>query len=367
MYKVTHISTVHKPFDTRIFVKECSSLAKLGFDVSLLVPIGKPEVRNQVKILPLPFFKNKIFRSLFSWIPTFFRAKKLNSDLYHFHDPELIVLGFFLSLFGKKVVYDVHEDYELQILNKEYLSKRTRRIMASVYKGLEKIMISRFSLIVTATSVIRDNYLRIHKNVIDIKNYPFLEEFTDSRASFEQKQNEICYIGSISKIRGVIDCVKSIEYLNDVKLNLGGDYLNLKNELEKESGWKNTIKYGFVNRDQMREILFKSKVGLVVLHPVPNYIEALPVKMFEYMAAGVPVICSNFPVYEEIVVKNNCGFSIEPGDSKKIAKKVNVLLEDRTLWESMSKNAIAAVELKYNWETELRQLEKSYLQVLNKN
>ena len=361
MYKVTHISTVHKPYDTRIFVKECSSLAKLGFEVSLLVPIEKPEIKNQVNIFPLPKFKSKFFRTLFSWIPAFFKAYKLKSDIYHFHDPELIFLGFVLASFGKKVVYDVHEDYELQILNKEYLSNSMRKIIAGSYKWIEKILIKRFALIVTATSVIRDSYLKIHRNVIDIKNYPFLEEFATSRASFDDKKNEVCYIGSISKIRGVIDCVRSIEHLDETLLNLAGDYSGIERELKLEKGWERVIKHGFVNRDQMRQILLRSKVGLVVLHPVPNYIEALPVKMFEYMAAGVPVICSNFPVYEEIVVQNDCGFSVEPKKPEMIAEKARILLADKELWERMSKNARAAVESKYNWETELRQLERAYL------
>jgi len=364
MYKVVHISTVHKPYDTRIFIKECSSLAGQGYNVYFLVSTNKNEYKDKVNIVALHCFKYKLFRICFAWIPALFSALKLRADIYHFHDPELVFLGFLLSIFGRKVVYDVHEDYELQILNKKYLPFLTRKLVAKLYKLLERILLIKVKLIIAVTPEIEEKYKRFFKNVVTVKNYPLISEFISCRTVFDEKKNEICYVGGITEIRGAYDYVEAVDLLKTIKLNLGGDYNSLKKGLKSQKGWNNTYAYGFVNRDQIRDIFRKSKVGLVVLHPAPNYINSIPVKMLEYMAAGIPVVCSNFPSFKEIVDENNCGFCIEPQRPDLIAEKVDMLINDKALWSKMSKNAIQAVEKKYSWEAEFLNLVTAYKLIL---
>ncbi len=354
--RVVHITTVHQPYDTRIFLKECVSLADHGFEVILFAPILQGEIRQNVVIRSLPIFQNKFFRVLFSWIPVIYQAFKSKANIYHLHDPELIVVCLILSFFGKKVVYDVHEDYEYQILNKTYLPRYLRNFIATGYKWMEKICLYWVSAIVSVTPEIAKKYDKFSKRNVILRNFPIIDEFRDCRKPFGYKNNEVCYVGGITKLRGVFDYIEAMSSLASVKLNLGGDYFHLKSALENTKGWKNVTAFGFVDRKQIKQIFKNSKVGLVVLHPAPNYIEALPVKMFEYMAAGLPVICSDFEIYRQIVEDNECGYCISPNNPELIAETIERLIDDEKLWTRLSKNAIRAIEEKYSWEVESKVL-----------
>ena len=113
---------------------------------------------------------------------------------------------------------------------------------------------------------------------------------------------------------------------------------------------------GFLNRHEVNAVLAKSRAGLVTLHPIINYIDALPVKMFEYMAAGIPVIASNFPLWREIIEGNKCGLCVDPMNSKEIGKAIKYLKDNPKEAEDMGKNGRKAVEDKYNWPLEEKKL-----------
>src|SRR5690606_15212736 len=239
-----------------------------------------------------------------------------------------------------------------------------RPMVAKLYKVFERVCLFKITSIITVTKQIAEKYNKFGKHNAIVRNYPIVTEFLAGRSSYDKKRNEVCYIGGITKIRGVFDYVRALEHLPEVRLNLGGDYSHHETELKTLPGWKNVNKYGFVNRTQINEILSKSKLGLVVLHAKPNYLEALPVKMFEYMAAGVPVICSNFPIYEEIIIKYDCGVSVQPNNPTALAEKINNLLKDEESWKRMSKNAINAVENLFSWEKEAKILLITYETIL---
>ena len=75
------------------------------------------------------------------------QAISINADIYHFHDPELISVGYKLIKKGKKVVYDVHEDVPRQILNKYYLSPFIRKIIANLFESYENRKSKKFTYI----------------------------------------------------------------------------------------------------------------------------------------------------------------------------------------------------------------------------
>jgi glycosyltransferase involved in cell wall biosynthesis len=364
MIKVCHLTSVHRSHDVRILHKECASLARAGFDTYLLAVNASSEVVKNVKIIGIEAPRGgRIKRMTATASAVYHKALEIDADIYHFHDPELLTVGWRLRRKGKKVIYDAHEDLPRQLYTKPYIKEQLRGTVSWVMERVENFLASRMTGIVTATPVIRDRFLKINKSTIDINNFPDLVE-SNELPLWSARKAEICYIGGIFRQRGATELVDALEYCN-VKLNLAGNYspTNYRDELTARKGWSKVNEYGFVGRLQVQEILGRSIAGTVTLHPMQSYMDSLPVKMFEYMAAGIPVIASNFPLWRSIIRENNCGVCVDPLDPTAIAAAVNKLLDDPALAEQMGKNGRKAVEEIYNWEKEEMKLVSFYKRI----
>ncbi len=370
MIKICHITTVHSPFDVRIFHKECKTLAKAGYEVYLIAQHDKEEIIDKVHIIPLPKVRNRLERMLFLTIEAFKGALKLKADIYHFHDPELIPIGVLLKIFSKKkVIYDVHEDVPKQIMSKYWIPKKLRGVISFLVNLVEKVFSIAFDVIITATDDILKNF-SFHRNAISIKNYPILLNFLDIRR--EEKGDKVfnlIYVGGLAKIRGISEIVRALEYVDSDKnfrLILCGSFSSIEYEKEVRSlkGFGKTEYLGFVKHEKIPVILKSVDAGIVCLHPIINYISSLPIKLFEYMAAGLPVIASNFPLWKEIVEGNNCGICVDPLNPKEIADAIKYLIERPEERKRMGENGRRAVLERYNWEKESEKLLRLYKELL---
>ncbi|MDE1713285.1 glycosyltransferase, partial (plasmid) [Chromobacterium amazonense] len=169
------------------------------------------------------------------------------------------------------------------------------------FETLEDWAARRFDAIVTSTPHIRKRFEKLGAKALDVCNFPILEELVRD-TPWESRRNEVCYIGGISRIRGIEPIVAALPDTS-TRLNLAGPWSesDLKAKLTAQPGWARVNDLGLLDRKDVIEVLAKSKIGLVTLFPTPNYVDALPIKLFEYMAAGMPVIASDFPVWREIV------------------------------------------------------------------
>lgn len=361
MDKICHITSVHQITDTRIFHKECKTLVNVGYAVTLVVQHETDEVINGVQIKGIKAPKSRKERMLKTTKQLYRRALDCDADIYHFHDPELIPVGLKLKRKGKKVIYDVHEDVPRQILSKHWIPAPLRKIVSWVVEKTENYAAKRFDYIITATPYIRDRFLKINKHTVDVNNYPLLSELHIPEVNWDNKEQVVCYVGGIGQIRGINEMVESIG-MTDYHLLLAGKFASSaeRDIVINKTGWERVIELGHVNRSGVKEVLAKSMAGLVVLHPIINYIDALPVKMFEYMAAGIPAIASNFPLWREIVEGNNCGICVDPLNVNEIADAMNWIFNNPYEAMKMGENGRRAVENKYNWEQEAIKLRKIY-------
>ncbi len=361
-YKFAHLSSAHSRFDTRIFFKECTSLANHGYNVSLIVADGYGhEVRSNVAVHDVGVSKGRLDRIRNVPDRVLAKAVDLDADIYHLHDPELIPIGIKLKKLGKVVIFDAHEDLPKQILGKPYLNRSIRFVLSKILVRYERWACRKFDAVISATPHILDKFSKINPNSIDVNNFPLLGELSNTR-EWSKKQNEVAYVGGIAKIRGVEEIVEALNYTQGVHLNLAGDFSDnsLEVKVKNHSAWSKVNELGYLNRQQVKEVLASSKAGLVTLHPVINYLDALPVKMFEYMAAGIPVIASNFPLWKEIINGAQCGLCVDPLDPKAIAEAIQYLVDHPDEAEKMGKNGRLAVEEKYNWEIEEQKLLQVY-------
>ncbi|HBQ25238.1 MAG TPA: glycosyl transferase [Syntrophomonas sp.] len=365
MKKICHLSSVHHRADTRIFYKECKTLSDGGYDITLVVQNDKDEVIDGVKIIGIEIPINRKERMSRTTRQVYQRALECDVDIYHFHDPELMPIGLRLKRKGKKVIYDVHEDVPRQILSKQWIPAPLRKIISWTIERIENYAAKRFDYIVTATPYIRDRFLKINRNSVDVNNFPLLAELHIPNTDWSSKEKLVCYVGGIGRVRGIQEMVQAIG-MTPYSMLLAG---NFESSAEREiaaqkDGWRQVMELGHINRTEVKAVLSRSMAGLVVLHPILNYIDALPVKMFEYMSAGIPVIASHFPLWKEIIEGNNCGICVDPLNVNEIANAINWIIDNPEQAKQMGENGRKAVEEKYNWEQEGIKLLRIYEELL---
>ena len=364
---IAHLTSVHPRFDTRIFHKMCCSLANYGYSVNLVVADGKgDEVRECVNIIDAGASKGRLDRIRSAPGRVFAKAVELNADLYHLHDPELIPIGLKLKKLGKRVVFDSHEDAPRQMLGKSYLNRPMRWGVAQALRVYEAWACKQLDGVIAATPFIREKFLAINTNSIDINNFPLLNELA-SEASWAQKQQMVCYVGGIGKIRGIIETTHAMELVQSgARLQLVGQFSerDLQGHAQALPGWRRVDALGFVDRSGVRDVMARSMAGLVSFLPVPNHIDAQPNKMFEYMSAGIPVIASDFPLWREIIAGNHCGLLVDPLNPAQIAAAIDFFVTHPNDAERMGRNGRKAVVKHYNWPNEERKLLGFYEQAL---
>lgn len=349
----------------------CLSLAKAGYDISLIVADGKgDEVNNGVKILDVGKVNGRLARMFYSAKNVYLKALSLNADIYHLHDPELLPYALKLKNKGKTVVFDSHEDIPRQILSKPYLNKSLLKLISMIFECFENFVCKKLDCIVGATPFITDKFLKINSNSLNINNYPILGELEpDSEILSTEKsiKNTICYVGGISVIRGAYEMTEAMGFVkNDIKLHLAGEFSQEIDfdRLRNFNGWKKIVELGFVNRNNVKNLMADSLGALAVFKPELNHFNAQPNKMFEYMSAGLPVIASNFPLWKEIIEGNKCGICVDPLSPKKIAEAIDLLYENQDRAREMGKNGQKAVYEKYNWQNEEKTLLQLYEDLL---
>ena len=362
--RVCHLTSVHPRYDTRIFLKECRSLVNVGYPVSLIVADGNgDEVKDAVSFFDVGVSKGRLHRIFNITRRVFEKACELDCDIYHLHDPELIPIGLKLKRLGKIVIFDSHEDVPKQLLGKPYLNKPVKWLLSKFVGIYESWACKRFDAIVTATPYIRDKFLAINSNTVDINNFPVLGELASVSNDWSQKHNEVCYVGGIAVVRGIREIVLAMEQIKSgTCLKLGGSFSEkaVEAEVKAFSGWQHVDELGWLDREGVRKTLNHAIAGLVTLHPIINYIDALPVKMFEYMSAGLPVIASNFSLWREIIEGNDCGLCVDPMNPTEIAEAIDFLVSNSVRAREMGENGQRAVYENYNWSIEEKKLINLY-------
>jgi glycosyltransferase involved in cell wall biosynthesis len=372
--RVCVLTSMHPVTDVRIYHKQALTLSRAGYDVVLLAPKNEERgTKNEEWVVLVGLPTHRLARMTVGALAMLAVAVRQRAAIYHFHDPELLPVGLVLKVLGKRVIYDVHEDYPEQVLSKHYLPRFLRRSIARLVGFGEKAIAARLDGVVCATDAIAAKFRR--GRVVIVRNYPELSAVNPeprtarSRPGIEHRFRLVHLSGTLTPERGVTGMVRALELLDDrFELVLAGRFVTPEYEaaVRTMAGFKRVRYVKPVPHKQVWGLYKECDAGLVCLLPLERYKVSLPVKMFEFMAAGLPVIASDFPLFRELVEGNGCGICVDPGKPDEIAAAVRRLACDRDLAQVMGTKGRRAIAEKYNWEQEAGRLLGLYEQVTAK-
>lgn len=367
------MTSVHPPFDIRIFHKECKSLVLAGYEVILVAPHGKDEVVEGIRIRAVSEPRGRLSRMTRTLWQVYREAVRLNADVYHFHDPELIPIGLLLRMRGRKVIYDIHENVPAQIVQKHWIPGKYQKGVAGVAAVIQRFAAKRFSAIVTADEELAEQYRKLNRRVVLIQNYPRLEEFLGNtlvnRGRYMSKV--VVSFGGISLGRAIHELVCAMGLLpegSDARLILGGapESEALQREVTGMQGWERVDYRGVLPRQEMIALLGRAAAAVVLYNSAPNHFDVRSNRLFEALAAGLPVITPNFPKWREIVEGNGCGLAVDPENPSAIADAITYLLSHPKESGEMGYRAQRLAIEKFNWTREERKLTELYETLLDR-
>ncbi|MGD9676612.1 MAG: glycosyltransferase family 4 protein [Candidatus Bipolaricaulia bacterium] len=366
--RVVIATTVHPICDVRILYREARSLARAGYDVEVIGPSPAPESAlgiEGVRLTLIPHEVGRFRRAVISGARLGRMLFKRRPDVVHLHDPELLWLGLVQRITGRRVVFDLHEDLPLQILAKEWIPRPLRRIASWVSAASLRLVAGRFAGLVAATDVVAKR-LPARKRPVVVRNFPVIELMTSPKTR-QDAATRFVYVGRISQDRGAAEMLRAVENLAhlDVRLALVGVASDDVREAVANSTAADRIELiPWEPPLRVYDRLSQADVGLVCLHPLQRYVDALPVKLFEYMAAGLPVIASDFPGLRAIVEEADCGLLVNPLDVHSLSEAMCRLAESPEERRRLGANGRRAIAERYNWRSEEAKLLELYARLL---
>ena len=285
---VCHISTVHPSTDVRVFYRECGSLVEGGYEVHLVIPCECSCTKNGVHLHSIRRVKHRFLRMLFMPWVAMKEALKTKSSIYHYHDPELLLMGFVLRwVFGKKVVFDIHEAVIRQLTSKFYLLQFTRKPISLCYKFLERIFTAGQALVLANKNSVAD----YPPSAYLVQNYPLLNEEIIAMANDKKQRSKVpvlIYVGVVAEVRGACLSVdlaaKLVERGHDFRMQIIGAYTTeefgkeLKLKVERLNLQDKVLLTGRMDWLEAMKLVSKATIGMCLLLPTPNYTTCLATK-----------------------------------------------------------------------------------------
>lgn len=364
MPKVCHISSVHKNTDGRIFRKECTALSQAGFETYYIAQ-GDSFTKNGVTVIGVACPSGRRERMTKTAREVFAKACEVDADIYHVHDPELIPWGVKLAKRNKIVIFDSHENYLDMIKSKDWIPRPVRAIANSLFNRYFAHAMKKYAAIIVV-SPLPDNRMERYCDVVEIvSNYPDVQFFNEKQSL----PREIIFAGGISSQWNHETVLDALAELDDATYVLCGpvedSYLEV---LKAHPSWSRVDYRGVVPFDEVQTLLRDSGVGIALLEPSENTLGAWGTlgntKLFEEMAAGLPVVCTDFELWRRIRDQYACCICVCPHDKGELVDALQSLFADPDAAIAMGKRGQQAVKEQYSWSSEAKKLVALYRKLM---
>ncbi|EUJ51011.1 glycosyltransferase [Paenilisteria rocourtiae] len=375
LQKVMMFSSVHTFKDARILFKEAYTLCeKYAVDFYAIGNVGEVKAYEK-KGLKIHLLAKKSRLKRFLTILEIKKAIKASDAKYfHFHDPELLTLVPFIRKMKPDgiIIYDMHENFPEAVKSKNWLPKSIRKPLAKSIQKIEKRLMRNLDGIIFAEESYKKYYEHVKADKIDIYNYPtHMAKNIDNKSA---KPLTMIYIGRIAKVRGIFEMLELVKMFQEegteIKLQLIGladnDLLQEMQAFIQGNRLEKMVEYSsYIEYSKIKEYYSKADIGLCLLHPIPNYLESLATKIFEYMAMSLPMVVSDFPAWKKVITENDCGLVVNPLNIIEVKNAIQRLMEDNCKRKELGANGRKNYIKKYNWDIEGEKLVQFYRKLSN--
>jgi glycosyltransferase involved in cell wall biosynthesis len=375
------LTSVHQPFDGRIFHRESRALTEAGFHVTLVAPaeFGR-RTQEGIEILGLPKPKSRLLRPI-TWWRIARLVPRLQPDVIHFHDPELLLLvPFFRAVLGPevKLVYDVHEYFVDDVASKYWIPSWLKPAAAQLSSWLESRLVANVDGIVCAVEGQRALYADQESRLIIVRNLPVARVFEGGtpRPPLDGTGSKLIYVGLILPERGIDVLLEAVRILagegRDVRLYLVGRetspaYMEEIRAYVERNGLADRILWlGYVPHDEIKHYLRSADIGVAPGLRTRQYRNpGISTKLFEYMICGLPIVSVDHPHRKKYIDECNCGLTVPPKDASAHAEAVAWLLDHPEESQAMGSRGREMVLDHYTWEKEQSRFLAFYESLIN--
>jgi len=361
------LSVIHPPFDVRIFYKEALTAARAGHAVSV---IALSEEREQmvdgIRIVGLPPTRSRWGRPL-NWLRLFRRAIRERADVYHFHNLELLPWGVLLQwVTGKAAIYDAHEHFPSKVLVRPWIPTWLRPLVGRLVYRLEPFFARAVAATLTADHLTAAGLGQrgVHP-VVTLYNYPRLEVCAPpnpDHLSDLPSAPTLLFIGTLGPDRGLWTMLDTMACLREThrmaaRLVVVGDakLAGLVEQIEAridELGLSQAVSLeGYVPHDALAAYLRQAHLGFMAYDPAICE-RNIPTKMFEYMAAGLPIITTRADMTAFFLDQTPAGIMVDSQRPEAYAQAIVDLWADPARLREMARAGRQAFESRYHWESE---------------
>ena len=353
--RVVEVCLSHPTDDGRVRAKLCRSLVNAGYDVHLIaLGTEKGPGPDGVVVHPHGVGASRV-RKFLERRRIAAHAAGLSPDIIHVHEPFLF--GSVVAARGSsRIVWDVHEDYEILLAGHVAIPKPLRRIVWRLWDWQERRLLRHVDLILAATPGVAERYLSLHPNVVTVPNYPEIPVFDGPHPWTEP---HLLFSGAICENRGVVEILEALGVLRREGLRIpftiagpmGSDAYEARLlEAIRKNGLGDDVKYvGWLPREEVVALACRATVGMVAHLPESQGDIAWPVKMFEYMACGLPLVYTNLGAMTEIAGDRAIGIAVEPRDIPALADAIRQLVSDPARSASCGATGRELVRTRFAW------------------
>jgi glycosyltransferase involved in cell wall biosynthesis len=355
---VVHMTSAHPVRDNRIFEKECRTLAEAGLRVVLVAQHDRDTEIEGVHVRAVPRAQGRLERFLLTSFRVFKKALAEPAAVYHVHDPDLVPWAVLLRLLRRRpVVYDVHEDYATGLAIVPYLPRPLGRVAGALYALMERLVSGPLTIVVAERY-----YLRRLPGGVPVLNYPRLDAFRSLPTTRPRPPAaappRLLYTGNLSFDRGALACARLMARLPEGTLDcIGRCWPDVAAAMRAICPDESRLRLVGVGEHVPYERILEAyarpwTAGLALFADTAHSREKEITKLFEYMAAGLPVICSNFPVWRELVEGNGAGICVGPEDTEAAVRAVDWLAAHPEAAARMGEAGRKAVRERYSWASQ---------------